>query len=325
MDRSFSTCWIITDGHTGGLNQCMGLAEALGFSPIVKHVALRAPWRQLSPYFRLGQAHALTGDSDKLLPPWPDLVIASGRQSIAAALYVRTQGRRAGRNTVAVFIQNPGISPKHFDLVIAPEHDRVRGANVVSTRGALHHITAAKLNQGAAQFAPRIADLPRPYIGVLIGGSNASYSLGETEVVRLAESLKKAASATGGSLLVTPSRRTGEANVALLKSVLSDTRSFVWDGSGDNPYFGLLALSDYLVVTNDSVSMVSEAVASGTPTYVFALPGKSQKFARFHEGMLRQGWTRIFDGVLEPFDRPAAEDETALAARAVRPLIARAG
>lgn len=325
MDQSSSTCWIITDGHAGGLNQCMGLAEALGFSPTVKEVALRAPWRQLSPYFRLGQAHAFTADSDKLVPPWPELVIASGRQSIAAALHARAQGRRAGKDTVAVFIQNPGISPKHFDLVIAPEHDRVRGANVVATRGALHHVTAAKLKEGAARFEPRIIHLPRPYIGVLIGGSNASYSLGEAEIARLAESLKKAAAETGGSLLITPSRRTGEKNIALLKAALSDTRSFVWDGTGDNPYFGLLALSDYLVVTNDSVSMVSEAVASGKPTYVFALPGKSPKFARFHDGMLRQGWTRLFEGTLQPFDRPAAEDETAVAAKAVRRFLTRAG
>lgn len=325
MASSSSTCWIVTDGHTGGLNQCMGLAEALGFSPVVKQVALRAPWLQLSPYFRWGQAHALTAGSDKLMPPWPDLIIASGRQSVAAALYARDQGRRAGKATVAVFIQNPGISPRHFDLVIAPEHDRVRGANVVSTRGALHHITQAKLADGAARLALRISHLPRPYIGVLIGGSNAAYRLGEPEIVRLAESLKKAASETGGSLLVTPSRRTGEANVALLKSTLSATSSFVWDGVGDNPYFGLLALSDYLVVTNDSVSMVSEAVAAGKPTYVFALPGRSRKFDRFHEGMLRQGWTRLFEGALAPFDRPAAEDEMTLAANAVRPLLTHDG
>lgn len=325
---TLSTCWIVTDGNPGGLNQCLGLAEALGLSPQIKRVALRSPWRQLSPYFRLGHARAFTLDSDKFVPPWPDLVVASGRQSIAAALYVRDQSRRAGQRTITVFVQNPGISPSHFDLVIAPEHDRVTGSNVLSTRGALHRITRAKLEEGAAKFAPRFAHLPRPYLGVLIGGANASYALGVLEMTRLAESLKRAAQDTGGSLLITPSRRTGSDNVAILRSVLSATPSFIWDGEGDNPYFGLMGLADYLIVTSDSVSMVSEAVATGKPVYVFGLPQragasrKSRKFARFHEGMLRQGWTRLFEGSPTDWDRPSLENETVRAAEAVRAIAA---
>ena len=321
---TLSTCWIVTDGNPGGLNQCLGLAEALGLSPVVKRVALRSPWRQLSPYFRFGHARAFTAESDTLAPPWPDLVIASGRQSIAAALYVRDQSRRAGQRTITVFVQNPGISPSHFDLVIAPEHDRVTGANVLSTRGALHRITRAKLEDGAAKFAPRFAHLKRPYIGVLIGGANASYTLGAPEMTRLAEALKHAAQESGGSLLITPSRRTGKENVEILKSVLSATPSFLWDGEGDNPYFGLMGLADYLVVTSDSVSMVSEAVATGKPVYVFQLPhsgsAKSRKFDRFHEGMVHQGWTRPFEGRVTAWDRVAPENETIRAAGAVRAM-----
>ncbi|HEY2033515.1 MAG TPA: mitochondrial fission ELM1 family protein [Rhizomicrobium sp.] len=319
----------MTDGNAGGLNQCLGLAEALGFSPIVKRVALRAPWRQLSPFFRWGHAYAFTKDSDALIPPWPDLLIASGRQSIAAALHVREMGKRDGHRVVTVFVQNPGIAPSHFDLVIAPEHDRVVGENVLSTRGALHRITRERLEEGAAKLLPRVAHLPRPYIGVLIGGANASYTLGPSEIAKLADALKCAARENGGSLLITPSRRTGEANIALLKSALKDTLSFIWDGEGDNPYFGLLGLADHLVVTNDSVSMVSEAVATGKPVHVFALPGKaggsrkSRKFARFHADMAEAGWTRAFDGSVAAYDRPGVPRETARAADAVRAVLDR--
>jgi uncharacterized protein len=320
MSASFSTCWIVTDGNAGGLNQCLGLAEALGLDPIVKRVALRPPWRQLSPYLRIGHAVAFTNDSAPLTPPWPDLLIASGKQSIAAALYVRAQSKRVGRRTITVFIQNPGISPSHFDLVIAPEHDRVRGANVLVTSGALHRITRARLDAGAAKLAPHVAHLPRPYIGVLVGGANASYALDAAEIAKLSASLIRAAKDSGGSLLVTPSRRTGEDNVARLTSALSSTPSFIWDGTGDNPYFGLLGLADYLVVTNDSVSMVSEAVATAKPVYVFALPGRSQKFARFHAGMLEQGRTRPFEGTVGSYARPSMDDETAEAAQAVQAI-----
>lgn len=319
MSASFSTCWIVTDGHAGGLNQCIGLTDALGLVPVVKQVALRAPWLQLSPYFRLGHAYAFTEQSDKLAPPWPDLLIASGRQSVAAALYVRSESRRTGQRTVTVFIQNPGISPKHFDLVIAPEHDRVRGTNVLSTKGALHHVTRAKMDAGLAQLAPRVAHLPRPYIGVLIGGQNSAFAMGAPEMTHLAHSLKSAADATGGSLLITPSRRTGEDNVEVLKSTLSSAPVFLWDGTGDNPYFGLLGLADYLVVTSDSVSMVSEAVATGKPVYTFALPARTRRSRniRFHESMLECGMARAFEGRLEHFDRPETPDEMTRAAGAV--------
>jgi mitochondrial fission protein ELM1 len=322
-------CWIVTDGNPGGLNQCLGLAEALGFSPIIKRVALRAPWRQLSPFLRWGHAYAFTGDSDALAPPWPDLLIASGKQSIAAALHVRAMGKRDGHHVVTVFIQNPGIAPSHFDLVIAPEHDRVVGENVLSTRGALHRITRERLEEGAAKLLPRVAHLPRPYIGVLIGGANASYSLGPDEIAKLADALKRAVRENGGSLLVTASRRTGDANTAFLKSTLSGTPSFLWDGTGDNPYFGLLGLADHIVVTNDSVSMISEAVATGKPVHVFALPGragrsrKSRKFARFHADMGGAGWTRPFEGTLERYDRPTVPRETIRAADAVRAVMDR--
>lgn len=324
-----SICWIVTDGNPGGLNQCLGLAEALGLAPVVKRVALRAPWRQLSPYLRWGHAHAFTKDSDALTPPWPDLLIASGRQSIAAALHVREMGKRDGHRVVTVFVQNPGIAPSHFDLVIAPEHDRVVGENVLSTRGALHRITRERLEQGAAKLLPRIAHLPRPYIGVLIGGANASYSFGRDEMRKLADALIRAARENGGSLLVTASRRTGEENMAVLRSALAGTSCFLWDGEGDNPYFGLLGLADHIVVTNDSVSMVSEAVATGKPVHVFALPGKagrsrkSRKFARFHADMAQAGWTRPFEGTLQGYDRPTTPQETIRAAETVRVLIAR--
>lgn len=325
-----STCWIVTDGNPGGLNQCLGLAEELGFSPVIKRVALRAPWRQLSPFFRWGHAYAFTKGSDALTPPWPDLLIASGKQSIAAALHVRAMGKRDGHRVVTVFIQNPGIAPSHFDLVIAPEHDRVVGENVLSTRGALHRITRARLEQGAAKLLPHVAHLPRPYISVLIGGTNGSYSLGPDEIIKLADALIRAARETGGSLLITPSRRTGADNVARLKQALEGTPSFLWNGEGDNPYFGLLGLADHLVVTNDSVSMVSEAVATGKPVHVFALPDstggsrKSRKFARFHADMAAAGWTRAFDGSVAAYEAPGVPRETARAADAVRAILDRA-
>ena len=93
-------------------------------------------------------------------------------------------------------------------------------------------------------FAPRVAHLPKPHLGVLVGGANAAYRFGAAETARLAAALRSAIDARGGSLLVTPSRRTGEANTALLRKRLEDVPAFIWNGEGANPYFGILGLAD---------------------------------------------------------------------------------
>ncbi|HET8729456.1 MAG TPA: ELM1/GtrOC1 family putative glycosyltransferase, partial [Alphaproteobacteria bacterium] len=110
-----TTSWVISDGKPGMENQCLGLAEAMGLTPVVKRVVLRPLWRHLSPYLRLGLRHAAGPEGDPITPPWPDLVIASGRQSVAPALAVK---RASKGRTFLVQIQAPGIDPRHFDLVV---------------------------------------------------------------------------------------------------------------------------------------------------------------------------------------------------------------
>jgi len=295
------SCWVITDGKAGMESQCIGLAEALGFEPKVKRVALRTPWRQLTPYFRFAQSLGFAKTSDALKAPWPDLVIATGRHSVAASLFVQDRARKAGKHVIAVQLQNPVISSSYFDLVIAPRHDRLKGENVIATRGALHRITSETLSGGAARLSPYVSTLPRPYIGVLLGGSNAAFQLSENAAGSLGKQLAHSAQDLGGSLLVTPSRRTGDTNKNAFKEAISAVPNFFWEGNGFNPYFGILGLADFLVVTCDSVNMVSEALASAKPVYVVDLPGGTPKFDAFHRDLRREGLTRVFDGPLKPY------------------------
>jgi len=299
------SCWVVTDGKAGMISQCVGLAEALGSDPVIKTVRLRTPWRDLTPYFRFGGRMQFTSDSDPLTPPWPDLLIATGRHSVAASILVR---RLARGKTRTVQIQNPVISAKHFDLVVTPRHDNLQGDNVVVTRGALHRVTPAMLKEGADQLAWRLQHLKRPYISVLIGGSNGVYRLDADEMRSIAARLAACARALNASLIITPSRRTGEANHDILKDALVDVPHYLWTGQGDNPYFGLLGLADFIVVTADSVNMVSEAASTGKPVYVAALPGGSAKFWNFHQRLTEEGVTRVFEDKLEPYDYPPLDD-----------------
>ncbi|HEY6579050.1 MAG TPA: mitochondrial fission ELM1 family protein [Rhizomicrobium sp.] len=293
MAAPFSSCWIVTDGKSGMESQCLGLAEALGLDPKIVRVALRNPWRALAPHLRLGLGRAFEGNL--LAPPWPDLLIATGRQSVPASLHVRRRSPRTKR----VQIQNPGLPPRNFDLVIAPMHDDLWGVNVIQTIGALHRATPQRLADEARLLEARVASLPRPFIGVLIGGGNGVYRFGAEEARALSAEIARHAADCGGSVLVTPSRRTGEENISILRAALAHIPGFVWDGTGANPYFGILGLADVILVTADSVNMITEACASGHPVHIYELPGGSAKFERFHQALTLRGYARLYAGSLE--------------------------
>ena len=308
--RRALTCWVVSDGKPGMVNQCIGLAEAMGLEPVVKRVAYRAPWRQLSPaLLRLGKAHAHTADSDPIGPPWPDILIATGRQSVLVSLRIAEESP----STFRIQIQNPAISTKKFDFIITPRHDHLSGENVISTRGALHRVTKAVVDQAAEKWRDVFAPLPAPRIAVLIGGNNGAYRLEADDARRLGAQLAQMARDSGASLLVTPSRRTGIANEALLQAALTGIPHYYWDGTGENPYFALLGTADAIIATPDSVSMVSEAASTGKPVMIADLPGGSRKFDAFHQGLRTDDVTRPFGGVLEhwPYERL---NDTAIAA-----------
>jgi mitochondrial fission protein ELM1 len=224
-----------------------------------------------------------------------------------------------------VHVQDPRIRPAAFDLIIAMEHDRIAaGPNVIKVATALHDLTEANLAEAGAHWAARFAGLGRPLIGVMIGGGVNGRAFTVAEGRRLMDGVSRLRAATGGGLAITPSRRTPPAVRALFANALGrDPRVFIWDLEGGNPYRGILALSDRLVVTSDSVSMVSEAVAAPAPVEVFDLG-----FAR-HAGFLKRlesaGLIRRFTGDATMPSLVAPVNATAEAAAAVRDLLVRRG
>jgi uncharacterized protein len=309
--------WAVHDGKIGMANQVLGLAEAVGWPFVEKRLAIRAPWRHLTPQFWLQPLAALGPEGDLMAPPWPDLLIACGRNSVAPALAAK---RASGGRLFWVQIQDPRFGRAKADLLVVPSHDPASGANVVTTLGAVHRVTRARLAEGAARFAAAFAALPRPLIAVLIGGDNSVYRLSPARFSALADQLA-ALARQGFGLMITPSRRTGADIDEMLRTRLRGLPAAIWDGSGDNPYFGMLGLADAIIVTADSVSMVSEAAATGKPVHVVALEGGSAKFARFHRAMAEAGITRPFHGEIGQWSY-AAPDDNARAAGVIRERLA---
>ncbi len=311
------TVWAVTEGHIGTENQARGVAEALiGDGPgaiVVKRIALRAPWRWLPPALWPAPLSAVASDSDPLAPPWPDVLISCGRRAAAPNLAVR---KRSGGATLSVHIQRPYMPSDRFDLVVVPRHDNLHGANVHITRAAVHRITPERLIRGRRDAGLR-TDPARHAVTVLIGGSNNRHRFTEAVAARLGDRLAALCRRRPIDLRLTPSRRTHPAIVRILAGKLAGTGAEIWDGSGDNPYFAWLAIADSVVVTWDSVSMTSEALATGKPVYVLPLEGRSRRIDRFQAGLQEDGYTRVFDGELDrwTYEPP---DDTAAAAAAIR-------
>jgi mitochondrial fission protein ELM1 len=314
------SCWILTDGKIGMVNQCRGLALALDVPAETKTVDLRAPWSWLPPALTPTRMGVVTAGSDPLGPPWPDLLIASGRRSVAPARAVR---RASKGRTFCIQIQDPGIAPSAFDLVVAPEHDGIAGPNVVTTLGACHGVTPDSLAAARTAFAGRVAHLPHPLAAVLIGGDNAVYTMTEAVGAALAAELRTLAQ-NGWSLAITPSRRTPAHARAAIASALAGLPVDIWDETGANPYLGYLAHADAIVVTCDSVNMVSEAAATGKPVHIVHLEGGSDKFWRFHAAMEAAGITRRFTGAGETWTYTPPGDMARIAHEVMRRLAARA-
>ena len=307
------TIWALNDGKAGMVNQSLGLAEAvarrLADARVVdKRVRPARPWSWLPAGLWPPGVFGAASDSDPLGPPWPDLVVGCGRHAIGPALAIK---RRSGGRSMIVHAQHPRMATARYDLVVAQAHDRLDGPNVMVTQGSMHRVTAARLAEAEASFGDRFADLPRPRIAVLIGGSNRTYRLDARRMQTLLGGLAALMERDGAGLLVTASRRTGESNITLLREALEGRPADLWEGDGENPYFAYLALADAFVVTADSINMVSEACFTGKPVHVAALDGGDDgKFEHFHEEMRAAGYTRPFEGRLESWSYTPL-DETA--------------
>jgi uncharacterized protein len=297
--------WILSEGLVGLQAQALGLAEAAGIVTDLRVLRPNAPWRWVAA--RLWPK-PLSIVAESLRAPLPDLVIGCGGMAAAVLAALRARSRPV------VQVQNPRMNIGRFDLIIANRHDELTGPNVVVTRTALHRVTPERLAAEAERWRDRLAALPRPLVAVLLGGSNGRYRLDAGAAARLAEGLAAMMRRDKVGVMVTPSRRTDPAGTAHIAAALAPLGGRVWDGTGDNPYFGMLALADLIVVTQDSVSMISEAAATTAPVLVAELPGRSRRQSLFLKTMRDEDRIRWFDGRYAPWSVAPMNDTPAAAA-----------
>lgn len=294
--------WVVTDGRPGNEKPAWALAEAVaaatGAAVVAKRIAFQrgADWippRAWAWAAAAGGAaadrlllSALASEADAVAPPWPLLAIGAGRRSGPVVSALRRRGALGAQ------ILNPHMGSAAFDLVVAPAHDGLSGPGVCATVGSLHDVTPAAL--AAEPPDPRLP-AARPLIGVLIGGASRSARFEDADVDRLIAALEDASPA---AIAATASRRTPAAAARRLRAAVAAWGGFFWDGAGANPYRAILAQSDALIVTADSVNMASEAAGAGKPVFIAPLSGLSPKLQRFQQSLADTGASQPLPGRL---------------------------
>lgn len=307
------TVWVLTDGKAGDEVQCIGVAEALGVVPQVRRISPRPPWVWLMPRGPIDPRDAPDRPGSPIAPPFPDILIASGRRAVA---YVRRVKRASKGKTFTVILKDPRTGAKSADMLWVPAHDRLRGDNVLVTLTSPHRLRADRLATAKTDPPAPIAALPAPRAAVIVGGDSRHHSFKPADIARFAAELDELA--TGGvALMGSRSRRTPEALDKAVAAVFARHGGWWWDGTGENPYVALLANADAIVATADSVNMIGEAVTTGSPVLVFQPSGGHGKIATFLEGLKAHGAVHHFAGRLEgdPYQPLDATDEIASAIR----------
>ena len=307
---------VIGSGKAGHEANALGIAEALGRPYALVQPKPSAFFAALAPYGPADPAalRALTAGGV------PALAIASGRATVP---YLRALKRQRGAALFAVCLQDPRAWRGTFDLIWTPAHDKLRGANVLTTLTSPHPISPRRLATLRAAPDARLAALPGPRAALILGGPSADVAYSEADFQALAAAAE-AIAGQGHSLMVTPSRRTPPKLLAMVRAALGHRPAFVWDGAGENPYAAMLALADFILVTADSANMVGEATATGAPVSVFrgAAWGRG-KLEAMIDGLKALGAVRDWQGAVERFAYAPIDSSAAIAAEIRRRMAAR--
>jgi hypothetical protein len=270
-DCPYPRTWVMMGHKAGDNSQILALAEGLGWPFEIKHLVYRPTellTNLLAPLTLLG---VVRRKSSPLAPPWPDLIISAGRRNEPPCRWIQAH---ADKRVRLVHVGRPWALIENFDLVVTtPQYRLPQRPNVLHNTTPLQRVADERLRQAAAQWAPRLAHLPRPYTAVIIGGNAGPYVLDTEAAILLGRAASAFAQRQGGSLLVSTSARTPKHTLAPLKAAIDCPADlFRWSRDApENPYLGYLALADSIIVTCESMSMLTEACATRRPVYMFDL------------------------------------------------------
>ena len=283
---------LLTEGLHGMISQVEGLAKALDLDYFHEKIELNSFWNFIPPKFSPVSKIVFKKNVERDF----DLIISCGRKSVIPSIYYKKNSKK---NVINIHIQDPKISLKNFDFIVAPDHDSLKGENVLTSRGAIHYLTLKEINEKKSYLEKKIEN-NKDVITLILGGPTKYYSYSEENIINIFSKIKYNIDKNNLQLIVIPSNRTPK-NIINFAKEYFDKNRLVIENIDKNAYLSSLALSDYIVVTCDSSSMISEAALTGKPIYVAMLPSlkNDYRFKKFRNLFKELKIIRELDNKLE--------------------------
>tara|TARA_B100001996_G_scaffold249783_1_gene193655 strand:- start:33 stop:980 length:948 start_codon:yes stop_codon:yes gene_type:complete len=278
---------LLTEGMHGMISQVEGMAKALNAEYSHKNVKLSFPWNLIPPKFTPISDIVLKDKiyiSDKEIP---DLIISCGRKSVIPSIFLKKNNSKI----FTIHIQDPKVSFKNFDAIVAPEHDNLKGDNVYTSKGAIHYITESEINEARQYLVNKIQS--EKVVSLILGGPNKYYSFSSEEIINIFNQIKSIFVSKGYKVIIIPSMRTPKKTIDLAIKEMGSCGHVV-NKVDKQAYLSAYALANYVIVTCDSTSMISEAATSSKPIFVAHMKAKKNnyRFKRFFELFKKMGITR---------------------------------
>jgi len=278
---------LLTQGMHGMISQVEGMAKALNTEYTHKIVRLSFPWNLIPPKFTPISEIILKDKIYLTESEIPDLIISCGRKSVIPSIIIKKKNPKV----FTIHIQDPKVSLKNFDAIVAPEHDNLKGDNIYNSKGAIHYITEQEISKASQYLADKIKS--EKIVSLILGGPNKYYGFNSDQIINIFSQIKSIFVSDGYKVIIIPSMRTPKETIDLAIKEMGSCGHIV-NKVDKQAYLSAYALANYVVVTCDSTSMISEAATSGKPIFVAHMKAKKNnyRFKRFFKLFKQMGITR---------------------------------
>ena len=282
---------LLTEGMHGMISQVEGLAKALDLDFIHEKIELNNFWKLIPPKITPIQNFVFKNDIMKDF----NIVISCGRKSVIPSIFLK---KKFKDKIINVHIQDPKVSLSNFDFVVAPEHDGLKGKNVIASIGAIHYIRDNELDENMSYLKPRLNK--EKIVSLIVGGPNQYYDYKDIEVEKIFSKIKKNFIDSGYQLIFIPSMRTPKSVIDSAINYFDKNQVIITD-IDKKAYLSSLRLANYIIVTCDSTSMISEAAITGKPIYIAQMPPvkNNNRFQKFFEMFKKLNIIKDLDDKLE--------------------------
>ncbi len=283
---------LLTQGMHGMVSQVEGLAKALNLNFKHQNIKLKTFWNYIPPKFSPISENLV---KEKFVCD-SKVIISCGRKSVIPSIALK---KRLGNEIFTIHIQDPKVSFKHFDLIISPEHDNIKGDNVINTKGAIHYLTKKEIKENS-NYLDINPDKKKQIVSFIIGGPNKYYDYSDKELHKLFTKIKTLFTPDKFKIVIIPSYRTPEEVIKKAYDAFSSNHHVV-KTVDKKAYLSSLAIADFIIVTCDSTSMISEAAVTGKPVYIAMMKPKKRnvRFKKFYSKLSNLGITKELNNVVE--------------------------